>query len=406
MTDFKSFHYGYSSFGTGKHPSQMSRILSSLTPALRAKLPKHFLHLYSFSTPPAQPVDPPEQSPSTRSRTISNASHAETPVASEVEKQAPVSVEQRDCQLSVKALMANIEITLVTKQKLAATEAGGPVSTRLVAAAKSNAAPAPATIASKGLDENLQEAAKFTRTSGLVYNTNTGQRAWQMVDSCHKHLRALGSYLIFAGVQPAWIPSAAIQLRMGGAGLRVLSMESLKQALPAHLSPYYPSILQSLLCLPLDSCFPAKWLGGLLRLTANAGKLRHSAKGMCTAAQPHNSMTLVPLSSGPPSVLWSSLGGQENLCLLWIMETVCERKMHTSLTGLWWTSGGWGKPHIKDCAVYQRSHAPWPSSQALVLKSLRCFLGSRPAWISCSLARSYGLLDTRTSSVSGSVMQR
>ncbi|KAF8144337.1 hypothetical protein K438DRAFT_1992893 [Mycena galopus ATCC 62051] len=165
MTDFKSLHYGYSSFGTGERPSRMPRILSSLPPALRAKLPKNFLHLYGFSTSPAQPADLPERSPSTRARTMSNASRAETPVASEVEKRAPVSVERRDCQLSMKALAANIEIALVVKQKLLRRLGG---LCRLIWSLL------PTVMLLSLLPQSLSK--DWMR-----------QRAWQTADSCHKY---------------------------------------------------------------------------------------------------------------------------------------------------------------------------------------------------------------------------
>jgi hypothetical protein len=54
MADLKTLRCGYS---VSEHPSQMLQILSSLPPALRAKLPKDFLHSYGFSTSPASLFD-------------------------------------------------------------------------------------------------------------------------------------------------------------------------------------------------------------------------------------------------------------------------------------------------------------------------------------------------------------
>ncbi|KAJ7929553.1 hypothetical protein B0H13DRAFT_1859547 [Mycena leptocephala] len=57
MANLRSFRHGVSGSGAHERPSRMPYILSSLPPALRAKLPKEFLHLYGFSTSPASLFD-------------------------------------------------------------------------------------------------------------------------------------------------------------------------------------------------------------------------------------------------------------------------------------------------------------------------------------------------------------
>ncbi|KAF8213050.1 hypothetical protein K438DRAFT_1750458 [Mycena galopus ATCC 62051] len=106
-------------------------------------------------------VDPPERSLSTTSRTMSSAS-------SEAGQRAPFGADLCETRPSVKTPVANIESTLVA-------EAGGPILTRPVAAARARAPVVIAAIAPWRLDVNMQELDKLPATAqGTTLLTSKG----------------------------------------------------------------------------------------------------------------------------------------------------------------------------------------------------------------------------------------